>query len=172
MARIDEHSVVVDAGPLIHLDELACLDLLADFSPLIAPDAVWVEVRRHRPHVEHGSIKGLQIVSVIWPFSQQLAVLADTLDLASGETSALAIAERYGLRMLLTDDAAARLAGESLGLRVHGTIGIVVRSIRRGLRSRDKVVEILRTLRERSTLHIAGDLLASVMEAVMADQCT
>ena len=168
MARIDEHAVVVDAGPLIHLHELDCLDLLADLSPLIAPDAVWVEVRRHRPHVEHGSIKGLQIASVSWAFSPQLAVLADTLDLAAGETASLALAEQYGLRILLTDDAAARLAGESLGLRVHGTIGILVRSIRRGLRSRGEVVEILRTIRERSTLHIAGDLLAKVIETVIA----
>lgn len=165
--RIDEHAIVVDAGPLIHLHELDCPDLLADLSPLIAPDAVWDEVRRHRSHIEHGSIKGFQIVPASWAFSPQLAVLADTLDLAAGETAALALAEQYGLGMLLTDDAAARLAGESLGLQVHGTIGILVRSIRRGLRSRDNVLEILRTIRERSTLHIAGDLLAKVSETVV-----
>ena len=170
MARIDAHAIVVDAGPLIHLHELDCLDLLADLSPLIAPDPVWVEVRRHRPHMEHESIRGFQIVSADCTSSPQLAVLADTLDLAAGETSALALAERYGLRTFLTDDAAARLAGESLGLRVHGTVGILVRSISRGLRSRDEVVAILRTIRERSTLHIAGDLLAEVIERVMADQ--
>ena len=140
MARIDEHAVVVDAGPLIHLHELDCLDLLADLSPLIAPDAVWGEVLRHRPQMEPGSIKGLHIVSASWASSPQLAVLAETLDLATGETSALALAERYGLRIVLTDDAAARLAGESLGFRVHGTIGILVRSIRRGLHSRKEVV--------------------------------
>lgn len=42
-------SVVCDAGPLIHLDEVECLDLLADFENVLAPDVVWDEVTRHRP---------------------------------------------------------------------------------------------------------------------------
>jgi len=48
MAPIDR-TVVADAGPLIHLDELGCLDLLADFGAVVVPDAVWREVERHRP---------------------------------------------------------------------------------------------------------------------------
>ena len=102
MGRIDEHAVVVDAGPLIHLHELECLDLLADLSPLVAPDAVWAEVCRHRPQIELGSVRGVQIVSASWASSPELAVLADTLDLAAGETEALAVAMHCGLRVLLT----------------------------------------------------------------------
>src|SRR5438270_251796 len=34
-------SLVSDAGPLIHLDELGCLDLLQDFAEVLVPDAVW-----------------------------------------------------------------------------------------------------------------------------------
>ena len=41
--------VVCDAGPLIHLDQLDCLDLLADFSRVVVPDVVWREVEVHRP---------------------------------------------------------------------------------------------------------------------------
>jgi hypothetical protein len=40
--------VVCDAGPLIHLDESGCLDLLSDFSEVLVPEAVWREVRQHR----------------------------------------------------------------------------------------------------------------------------
>ncbi len=32
-------AVVCDAGPLIHLDESGCLDLLADFHRLLVPAA-------------------------------------------------------------------------------------------------------------------------------------
>lgn len=39
--------VVCDAGPLIHLDRLDCLDLLADFSRVVVPDVVWREVEHH-----------------------------------------------------------------------------------------------------------------------------
>ena len=41
--------VVCDAGPLIHLDELGCLDLFGDFSEVLVPEAVWREVLGHRP---------------------------------------------------------------------------------------------------------------------------
>ena len=51
MAKTEKRTVVVDAGPLIHLDELSSLDLLADLSPLLAPKSVWQEVRRHRPEL-------------------------------------------------------------------------------------------------------------------------
>ena len=49
--KIESETAVVDAGPLIHLDELQSLDLLQDLSPLIAPEVVWWEVRKHRPHI-------------------------------------------------------------------------------------------------------------------------
>ena len=41
--------VVCDAGPLIHLDQLGCVELLADFPQVLVPETVWEEVRRHRP---------------------------------------------------------------------------------------------------------------------------
>jgi len=45
----DAPEVVCDAGPLIHLDELGCLDLLADFATLWVPEEVCQEVDAHRP---------------------------------------------------------------------------------------------------------------------------
>lgn len=33
--------VVCDAGPLIHLDGVGALDLLADFTEVLVPEAVW-----------------------------------------------------------------------------------------------------------------------------------
>jgi hypothetical protein len=41
--------IVCDAGPLIHLDELDCLDLLSDFPDVMVPKEVWREVQRHHP---------------------------------------------------------------------------------------------------------------------------
>ena len=36
--------VICDAGPFIHLDELNCLDLLADFEEMIVPLVVEKEI--------------------------------------------------------------------------------------------------------------------------------
>jgi hypothetical protein len=56
--------VVCDAGPLIHLHELDCLKLLADFQTVLVPEQVWHEVEYHRPEVEGRAEDGATIVGV------------------------------------------------------------------------------------------------------------
>ena len=41
-------TVICDAGPLIHLDELGGISLLDDFPSVLIPDQVRQEVTRHR----------------------------------------------------------------------------------------------------------------------------
>ena len=40
---------MLDAGPLIHLDELGGLNLLNDFKVLLVPQAALDEALKHRP---------------------------------------------------------------------------------------------------------------------------
>ena len=42
--------VICDAGPIIHLDELNCLDLLADYEEIVLPLVVEKEILEHRPY--------------------------------------------------------------------------------------------------------------------------
>lgn len=69
---------------------------------------------------------------------------------------------------MLCDDAAARLAAKALRIRAYGTLGVLLRAIRRGQRRRDEVLEVLRTLRVRSTLHVSADLLRAIVDEVAA----
>ena len=46
-----ETVAVADAGPLIHLDELGGLEVLAVFSSLVVPDVVLREVGVHDPRL-------------------------------------------------------------------------------------------------------------------------
>jgi len=39
--------IVCDTGPIIHLDELGCLDLLDDFTEIILPGSVVEEIEQH-----------------------------------------------------------------------------------------------------------------------------
>ena len=89
--------VVCDAGPLIHLDELGCLDLLSDFSQVLVPETVWQEVGRHRPGaLAHPGI-GLQRVTPQGPEPPALEALAQVLSLHTGEWEALRVALEYRL---------------------------------------------------------------------------
>ena len=51
MAAIElaQRVVVSDAGPIIHLSELDCLDVLSDFDEVLIPPIVWDEIERHQP---------------------------------------------------------------------------------------------------------------------------
>ncbi len=43
--------------------------------------------------------------------------------------------KQYPEVIFLTDDSAARLVGKQLGYKVHGTLGVLIRTIRRELMS-------------------------------------
>jgi predicted nucleic acid-binding protein len=68
--------------------------------------------------------------------------------------------------ILLTDDAAARLAAAALGYRVHGSIGCLLRAIRRHQRTKHEVLSILRDLPVRSSLHVRPALLEEITAQV------
>jgi predicted nucleic acid-binding protein len=154
--------IVCDAGPLIHLDKLGCLDLLADFQAVLVPEQVWHEVETHRP----GSLQpfGVQLQRTSGSFAEYapLQSLVRALALDLGEQAALSD-DGPPDATLLTDDAAVRLAAEVLGYRVHRIIGILVRAIRRQQRTSHQVLSILRELPARSSLHIRPTLLEEII---------
>ena len=158
--------VVCDAGPVIHLDELGCLDLLHDFPRVIVPATVRGEIERHRPAALRRPGFSWRHAAPHGPSSAALRVLARVLPLHSGEVEALWVAADYPGAWFLTDDAAARLAARSLDIRVHGTIGILLRAIRRGKRSRNAVAALLRELPSRTTLHVRPGLLKDFIRSV------
>jgi predicted nucleic acid-binding protein len=158
--------VVCDAGPLIHLDEVGCIDLLSDFDQVFVPSAVWTEVSRHRPTLLSSPAVNLTQATCRTSASTALDAIARLFALHPGEVQALQIAEEHSADLLLTDDSAARLAARHLGVRVHGTLGIVLRSIRRNQRTREQVAAILRTIPTLSTLHLRQSLLDEIIKTV------
>jgi predicted nucleic acid-binding protein len=158
--------VVTDAGPLIHLHEIACLSLLSDFARVLVPDTVWNEVSKHRLGALSANECELFRLKPAEGPSAELRKIARLYSLHRGEIEALNIALQEPVDFLLTDDAAARLAASQLGLAVHGTIGILLRAIREGLRTRDDILAVLNSLPTASTLHLKRSLLDEVISAV------
>jgi predicted nucleic acid-binding protein len=158
--------VVLDAGPLIHLDELSVLNLLDDFSELLVPDEVWNEVERHRPRLFDSSNLVMTRIHPQKRYSPALVALSQLFPLHAGETQALQIAAEQEVDLLLSDDTAARLAAQQLDIPVHGSLGILLRAIRRRQLSTTQVMEILHELPQRSTLHVKPSLLQSIIDEV------
>lgn len=158
--------VICDAGPIIHLDELGCLALLDDFGEALVPGQVWREVRHHRPQALGREEVKLTRVVVDIDIQPSFHALMKSLSLDLGEQAALSLMRRNAEATLLTGDTAARLAAVTLGYRVHGTIGILVRSIRRGQRSRNDILSLLRAIPDQSTLHIRPRLLEEIIARI------
>jgi predicted nucleic acid-binding protein len=159
-------TAICDAGPLIHLDEIGCLDLLADFQALVVPEQVWEEVARHRPTVLDVQTPAFHRPPVTVASDPRFRALVKSFSLDAGEQAALSLMSDYPEAVLLTDDAAARLAAQALGLRTHGSIGVLLRSVRLGRRKKAEVLSILRGLPTHSTLHIRLSLLQEIIEQV------
>ena len=158
--------VVCDAGPLIHLDQLDCLDLLTDFARVVVPDAVWLEVEHHRPSALKQELVAFVRLKPKEEASPELISMYRLLSLHAGEVQALQIAQEMDADLLLTDDTAARLAARNLRVAVHGTLGILLRAIRRGQRTPKEILNVLHALPVRSTLHIKRNLLDQVIRQV------
>ena len=157
--------VVCDAGPFIHLDELNCLDLLADYKGIILPLVVENEISEHRPSALQN--QNLNIIrSKSADIGEELLALCRIFSLDAGEVEALAILERNPQHIFLTDDAAARLVAEQMKFKVHGTIGVLIRSIRRRLRKPEEVLYILTEIPQKSTLHVKPSLLNEIIQLV------
>jgi len=167
MARTSaKSSVVCDAGPIIHLDELGCLHLMRDFERVFVPDRVRQEVLQHRIIAFKGGDANWIEVSHRYPLEEPFRTMCRMFSLDAGEVAALEILSREPDLIFLTDDAAARLVVTRLGFRVHGTIGVLVRAIRKGLVKPEEVIDVLNRVPLVSTLHIKSSLLEEVISSV------
>jgi predicted nucleic acid-binding protein len=167
MARTrSQIGVVCDAGPIIHLDELGCLHLMGDFDKALVPDAVRREVLKHRAITfEEVRVKWVGI-SQKRAVEEPLGTMCRVFSLDEGEMEALAVLKKEPSLIFLTDDAAARFVATRLGFRVHGTIGVLVRAIRRDLMSPREVLDALNQIPTKSSLHIKPSLLKEVIFTV------
>ena len=168
MAKVETHIqlVVCDAGPIIHLDELNCLTLLDNFSEVLIPEAVWKEVEHHRPQAIPVCKKLAKQVLSVQHLSPEVNATVQLFSLHAGEIQALNIAHEFEADLLLTDDTAARLAAGSMKIAVHGTLGILLRAIRKEQRTAQEILSILRSIPEKSTLHLKASLLQKIIKQV------
>ena len=158
--------VICDAGPIIHLDEINCLNLLNSFEEIIIPLSVEREIAVYRPSALAGSSLTVRRQSESLDIGEKLLVLCQVFSLDAGETEALILMESNPNAIFLTDDAAARLVAEQMRFKVHGTIGILIRSIRRGQKKPEEVLQILEDLPKKSSLYIKHSLLNEILHKV------
>ncbi|AUX25683.1 DNA-binding protein [Sorangium cellulosum] len=153
-----EAVAVADAGPLIHLDELGALDLLALFERVLIPDIVQHEVVRHRSVFSLPSTVVCEVRAV-----DASRVAPRCAHLHAGEVAALSLCEELGITLLLTDDLAARDAARAFGVTPVGSLGVVLRAARVGIVSVDVAERHLVALSKETTLFTTPALMAAAL---------
>jgi predicted nucleic acid-binding protein len=155
--------VVADTGPILHLHEAEALQLLALVGELFVPEAVQAELNSLLPGWVHIKPDWIKVHPLSSPFREEAMnwVLAQLLNV--GEAEAISLAT---LRLcLLTDDAAARLLAQSLGLEVHGSLGVVLWAAAEGHISYLEGEEILNRLTA-SSLWVSASVILEAKEAL------
>lgn len=143
--------VVVDSTCLIGLERIARLDILpALFDPVTIPPEVAREFGVALPWLKIEAPADGALITA-------LKMLVD-----DGEAEAIALARSLGCELIL-DDRQARAVARNLGLRVVGTIGILIRAKREGIINALKPV--LDEL-ERAGFYLGGELKEEALRLV------
>lgn len=119
--------LLADTGPLLHLHEAGAIHLLPLVGTVILPALVLAELRAHTPTLWPALLPDWVTVGPLTLSAHQRAVAWQQAGLLhAGEAEALALAPELKPDWFLTDDAAARLMAESLGVEAHGSLGVVL----------------------------------------------
>lgn len=119
--------VVSNSSPIIHLSKIGKLSLLKDFFDAITiPEIVYREsIMEGKDRVEVELIKNAEWIKVSRVKDQKLVKLLQT-SLDNGESEAIALSLEMGADLILLDDSDARERARLYGLKITGTIGILL----------------------------------------------
>ena len=156
--------VVSNTSPILNLAIIGRLSLLYDqFGEIWIPDAVLEELRIQE------DLPGTQVIRQalkdkwmrIQEVSDQSLVRVLRRDLDNGEAAAIALAMQVKAEWILLDEKEGRKIAKTLGLKVAGILGILLRAQHEGrLPSFQTVMDQLRDV---AGFHIGAELYSDLM---------
>jgi predicted nucleic acid-binding protein len=152
-------AVLLDAGPLIHLDELGRLDFFRCFDEILVPAEVWSEACRHRPKLRLAALPNATVLEPAPPPSERLLRELEHFNLDPGESAALSWLDRLGGGRMVSDDGDARDAAIKLGFKIVGTLGLIIMAHRRTFVSGDEARALFDRIKTDTTLHASTGLI-------------
>ncbi len=153
--------VISDTSPVRALAHLGLLELLFDLFGLIhIPPAVKSELENPPGSLPRVDVSQVTFLEVQAPLNTgRIEYFLQSLD--RGEAEALALAEEIHADAVLIDEAAGRLTAAQCGLKVVGTMGILLQAKRKRLI--DSVAPLLTSLQEELGFFISSELYDEVL---------
>ena len=124
--------IVCDTGPILHLQEAGLLKLIKKAGKVYIPQRVDIEMASQSLSWKTDKPGWIKVEPLLPDEARQAEsiFLSGLLDM--GETEAIILAKRLKTTWFLTDDSEARIFATSLGLEVHGSLGVVLWSAAMG----------------------------------------
>jgi len=147
------------------LSEIQGLDVLFLAGEIFIPAAVEKELRALLPGWR--SIKKIHQASldITYAVLARRLVQANLLD--SGEAESIALARQLKADWFLTDDAAARVLAASIGLEVHGSLGVLLWAAAQKHIAKEAAASLLERLAQ-SSLWISARILKEAQDAIQS----
>lgn len=161
-----EIRVVSDTGPLIHLSEIGCINLLNNFQMIYVPESVHGEYYKHKKanDPDFFELKNITITKVQIEEVSAFINNHGLSNLHSGERDCLYLCQDLPIDTILTDDLAVREAAKKLGMTPVGSLGIVARLFKAHYISLDQAEKYLLSLYQTSSLFVTKTLVDLVIE--------
>lgn len=153
---------VLDAGPLIHLDQLGVVYLIGELGTVFCPEEVAAEAETHRP----GVMQRCSSVSIMKTPKFEVSQIPLGAILQKGELAALAWAQTFGAELFVSDDTDAREAAKIMKIAVTGTLGVFQFVVREGIIDAVDACALMELIPAQSTLHVHPMLLKSAIASL------
>ena len=111
-------------------------------------------------------IKKIRIVKLSKNFKDISKIISEKYSLGLGESQVIALAKKENTGIIFTDDLDARTVAKSLGFEVHGTIGLVLRTYREKIVSKNRAISVINDLNEKSTLFLTSELTRYILNEI------
>lgn len=118
--------IVCDTGPILHLTEANCLNLLKMAGKIYIPEMVDVEMKILTDSWKKDRPEWIFVESLLPDERVKAVSLFREGVIDIGEAEAILLAKRLKPDWFLTDDTKARSIAESINLEAHGSLGIVL----------------------------------------------
>ena len=152
--------VISNNSPLVGLFGLNLLSLLRDlYTEVWIPRKVEKEFLKKDPIVRREALENAPWIKTVDLTDPETAAVYAELD--DGEAETLALANEHDARLVLLDEKVGRQTAEEAGLRVKGTVGILIEAKEEGLI--DVIKPLLIRLQDNG-MHLSESLINNALQ--------
>ena len=157
--------VVSDATPIISLAKIDMLDTLGRlYNEVLLPQAVYDEVCCNSVFTNEAEVvKSCTFIKVEMVSNIQSVKILRAAGLGLGESEAIVLADSLPDSLLLMDERKGRQIASSMGIRITGTLGVLMQAKNNGLI--DSIKPLLDVLIN-ANIRISDSLYHSILEQV------